>query len=64
MRFVPIKPDEEQDLQALHPMREQLAKQIRGLLRERGIVVAKAIGQGSSTNNNDAVEISGDCGPP
>ena len=47
MRFVPI---EQQDLQALHRVREQLIKnrtalanQIRGLLRERGIVVAQAI---------------------
>ncbi len=52
MRFVPIKRDEEQDMQALHRVREQLIKnrtalanQIRGLLRERGIIVAKAIGR-------------------
>jgi transposase len=52
MRFVPIKRDEEQDLQAVHRVREQLIKnrtalanQIRGLLRERGIAVAKAIGR-------------------
>ncbi len=50
MRFVPIKNEEQQDLQALHRVREQLIKnrtalanQIRGLLRERGIVVAQAI---------------------
>ncbi|HKN20826.1 MAG TPA: IS110 family transposase [Terracidiphilus sp.] len=50
MRFVPIKCEEQQDLQALHRVREQLIKnrtalanQIRGLLRERGIVVAQAI---------------------
>jgi len=52
MGFVPIKRDEEQDMQALHRTREQLIKtrtalanQIRGLLRERGIIVAKAIGR-------------------
>jgi transposase len=50
MRFVPIKCEAQQDLQALHRVREQLIKhrtalanQIRGLLRERGIVVAQAI---------------------
>ena len=50
MRFVPIKCEEQQDMQALHRVREQLIKnrtalanQIRGLLRERGIVVAQAI---------------------
>src|SRR6266446_884384 len=50
MRFVPIKNEEQQDLQALHRVREQLVKnrtalanQIRGLLRERGVVVAQAI---------------------
>ena len=50
MRFVPIKHEEQQDLQALHRVREQLVKnrtalanQIRGLLRERGVVVAQAI---------------------
>jgi transposase len=43
---VPIKNEEQQDLQALHRVREQLVKnrtalanQIRGLLRERGVVV-------------------------
>lgn len=52
MRFVPIKRDVDQDMQALHRVREQLIKnrtalatQIRGLLRERGIIVAKAIGR-------------------
>ena len=50
MRFVPIKRDHEQDMLALHRVREQLIKnrtalanQIRGLLRERGITVVKAI---------------------
>jgi transposase len=50
MRFVPIKNEEQQDLQALHRVREQLVKnrtalanQIRGLLRARGVVVAQAI---------------------
>jgi transposase len=50
MRFVPIKNAEQQDMQALHRVREQLVKnrtalanQIRGLLRERGVVVAQAI---------------------
>jgi transposase len=50
MRFVPIKRDQEQDMLALHRVREQLIKnrtalanQIRGLLRERGITVVKAI---------------------
>jgi transposase len=52
MRFVPIKRDHEQDKLALHRVREQLIKnrtalanQIRGLLRERGITVVKAIGR-------------------
>ena len=50
MRFVPIKNEEQQDSQALHRVREQLVKnrtalanQIRGLLCERGVVVAQAI---------------------
>ena len=50
MRFVPIKNEEQQDLQTLHRVGEQLVKnrtalanQIRGLLRERGVVVAQAI---------------------
>jgi transposase len=50
MRFVPIKNEEQQDLQALHRVREQLVKnctalasQIRGLLRACGVVVAQAI---------------------
>jgi transposase len=50
MRFVPKKHEEQQDLQALHRVPEQLVKnrtalanQIRGLLRERGVVVAQAI---------------------
>jgi transposase len=52
MRFVPIKRDHEQDMLALLRVREQLIKnrtalanQIRGLLRERGITVVKAIGR-------------------
>jgi len=50
MRFVPVKTEEQQDLLALHRVREQLVKnrtalanQMRGLLRERGVVVARAI---------------------
>jgi transposase len=50
MRFVPIKNEEQQEMQAFHRVREQLVKnrmalanQIRGLLRERGVVVAQAI---------------------
>ena len=50
MRFVPIKCEEQQDLQALHRVLEQLIKnrtalanQIRRLLRERGVVLAQAI---------------------
>jgi transposase len=50
MRFAPIKRDQEQDMLALHRVREQLIKnrtamanQIRGLLRERGIMVVRAI---------------------
>ena len=48
MRFVPIKEVEHQDVQALHRARQLLIKQrpalcnqVRGLLREYGIVVAK-----------------------
>jgi transposase len=46
MRFVPIKTQEQQDIQALHRLRERtvkertaLANQIRGLLAEYGIVI-------------------------
>jgi len=45
MRFVPIKSEAQQEVQALHRLREQLLKsrtalvnQVRGLLAERGIV--------------------------
>ena len=48
MRFVPIKTDDQLDLQALHRVRERrvhrrtaLINQIRGFLLERGIVFAK-----------------------
>jgi transposase len=48
MRFVPIKTDEQLDLQALHRVRDRLVhrrtaviNQIRGFLLERGIVFAK-----------------------
>ena len=48
MRFVPIKTDDQLDLQALHRVRERLARrrtalinQIRGFLLERGLVFAK-----------------------
>jgi transposase len=48
MRFVPIKTDDQLDLQALHRIRERLVKQrtglinqIRGFLLERGITFAK-----------------------
>jgi transposase len=50
MRFVPIKSAAQQDVQALHRIRLQLIKwrtalayEIRGLLGEYGIVVAKGI---------------------
>jgi len=49
MRFVPIKTDDQLDLQALHRVRERLMmrrtaliNQIRGFLLERGIVFAKS----------------------
>ena len=52
MRFVAVKTVEQQDLQALHrirqgavKMRTALVNQIRGLLAEFGIVVAKGVGQ-------------------
>jgi len=48
MRFVPIKSDDQLDLQSLHRVREQWVKrrtgvinQIRGLLLERGIILRK-----------------------
>jgi transposase len=50
MRFVPIKRVEQQDLQALHHVRERLVKartalvnEIRGLLNEYGIVLPQGI---------------------
>ena len=50
MRFVPLKPVESQDIQAIHRLRSRLIKertalvnQIRGLLAERGIVIAQGI---------------------
>src|SRR5712691_587926 len=48
MRFVPIKSDEQLDMQSLHRVRERwvmrrtaVVNQIRGLLLERGITVRK-----------------------
>jgi transposase len=50
MRFVPIKQPEQQDLQALHRVRERLIKartalvnEIRGLLHEYGMVLPQGI---------------------
>jgi transposase len=50
MRFVPLKTVESQDIQAIHRMRSRLIKgrtalvnQIRGLLAERGMVIAQGI---------------------
>jgi transposase len=50
MRFVPIKSAAQQDLQALHRVREQLLKsrtalvnQVRGLLGEHGIIAPRGI---------------------
>src|SRR5215211_1842261 len=50
MRFVPLKTIESQDIQAIHRLRSRLikertalVKQIRGLLAERGIVIAQGI---------------------
>jgi transposase len=50
MRFVPLKTGESQDIQAIHRMRSRLIKertalvnQVRGLLAERGIVIAQGI---------------------
>lgn len=52
MRFVSVKSVEQQDMQALHRIRQGAVKartaqvnQIRGLLAEFGIVVAKSVGQ-------------------
>jgi transposase len=50
MRFVPLRTVESQDIQAIHRMRRRLVKertalanQVRGLLAERGIVIAQGI---------------------
>jgi transposase len=50
MRFVPLKRVEQQDLQALHRVRERLIKartalvnEIRGLLSEYGIVLPQGM---------------------
>ncbi len=50
MRFVPIKSIEQQDIQALHRVRQRLvrsrtalANEVRGLLQEYGIVLPKGI---------------------
>jgi len=50
MRFVPIKAGEHQDIQALHRARQLLIKQrtalcnqVRGLLSEYGIIVARSV---------------------
>jgi transposase len=52
MRFVSVKSVEQQDMQALHRIRQgavkartALVNQIRGLLTEFGIVIAKGVGQ-------------------
>ncbi|MFX5668595.1 IS110 family transposase, partial [Acinetobacter baumannii] len=52
MRFVGVKQIEQQDIQAVHRIRERLvsertalANQMRGLLMEYGIVVAQGIQQ-------------------
>lgn len=52
MRFVPIKQVEQQDLQALHRVRERLIKtqtalvnEIRGILSEDGIVLSRGMSQ-------------------
>lgn len=51
MRFVPVKTEAQQDLQAVHRVRDGLIKErtvwvnrARGLLSERGIVLAKGVG--------------------
>src|SRR5215469_11713145 len=58
MRFVPIKRDQEQDMMALHRVREQLIKnrtalanQIRGLLRDRGIIDSGSRHPGGRSNS-------------
>src|SRR5215813_1618889 len=50
MRFVPLKTVESQDIQAIHRLRSRLIKertalvnQVRGVLAERGIVIAQGI---------------------
>jgi transposase len=50
MRFVPLKTVESQDIQAIHRLRSRLIKertalvnQVRGLLAERGVVIAQGI---------------------
>ena len=50
MGFVPLKPVESQDIQAIHRLRSRLVKerialvkQVRGLLAERGIFIAQGI---------------------
>jgi transposase len=49
MRFVPIKTDDQLDLQALHRVRRlvhrrtALISQIRGFLRERGVVFGQTL---------------------
>ena len=50
MRFVPLKTVESQDIHAIHRMRSRLIKertalvnQVRGLLAERGIIIAQGI---------------------
>lgn len=50
MRFVPLKSEAQQDIQALHRLREGLVKErtvwvnrLRGLLMERGIVLAQGL---------------------
>jgi transposase len=59
MRFVPVKSVEQQDLQALHRVRERLMKartalinEMRGLLHEYGIIVP----QGASTFRTHVLE--------
>ncbi len=51
MRFVPVKTTEQQDIQALHGLRERrisdrtaLCNQLRGLLAEYGLIIPKGIG--------------------
>src|SRR5260370_40742454 len=56
MRFVPIKTDDQLDLQSLHRVRERgvmrrtaVVNQIRGLLLERGITLRKGRGHLDAT---------------